>query len=170
MEMRTRRSPWRPRGTAIATPRSTTSTPFGTRVTRREATQSQEPMRSPCSAVARGERRRSRAQPLGGFHIDRMMSFASPVNTLSYYPTAKDCRSRDARRLTPDGSRPSHLCRRSGMKIRAKTTTAIIAMLTLMSAAVACSSPSKSASTPGTRRRRRPLDHRRRGRKAMVAG
>ena len=34
------------------------------------------------------------------------------------------------------------------MKIRAKTTTAIIAMLTLMSAAAACSSPSKSASTP----------------------
>ena len=34
------------------------------------------------------------------------------------------------------------------MKIRAKTTTAIIAMLTLMSAAAACSSPSESASTP----------------------
>ena len=36
------------------------------------------------------------------------------------------------------------------MKIRAKTTTAIIAMLTLMSAAAACSSPSKSASTPAS--------------------
>lgn len=36
------------------------------------------------------------------------------------------------------------------MRIRAKTTTAIIAMLTLMSAAAACSSPSKSAPTPAS--------------------